>query len=168
MRKGMRTEEYAHLAQSWSAAPGVAQAWMDSFVSAQRATGLDATTLELIECRLMLILKCQYVLCNHAVFLARASGWSHDEIKLNVQHPERSALTERDRTFLRFAEKAATSSELIAQDDIDGIRRLGLQDAQIVALIFVIGGLVQNAIFANALGPALDEFSKEFRDLRDW
>ena len=168
IRESMGIDEYIKLAQSWSTAPEVAEAWMNSQSVARRASGLDDIQYELMECHIMYRMRSRYVLVNHAVLLARLTGWDHDELKGNVQDPEHSRLREKEKVLLNFAGKVATRSDRIAQQDVDAVKRQGFDDAQVVALVFLIGSLVLNGILPNALGPELDEFSREYRDLADW
>lgn len=168
IRESMGIDEYINLAKSWSLVPEVAQAWMNSQSVARRASGLTDLQYELMECRIMYLTKSRYVLVNHSVLLTRLSGWSHDQLKQNIQDPEHSSLDTRDKAILRFAGKVATQSHLTTQHDVDVLREHGFTDAEVIALVFLIGSLVLNGILPNALGSQLDEFSKGFRDLSDW
>ena len=57
---------------------------MTSQSVARRASGLDYIQYELMECRIMYLIKSRYVLVNHSVLLGRLSGWSYDEIMRSV------------------------------------------------------------------------------------
>lgn len=168
IRQHTGASEVLHLVRSWSIQPEVAGAWQKSLRTAREASGLDNVLYELMECRIMYLLKCRYVLVNHCYLLARASNWEHDRIKQLVHAPETSDIGVRERAVLRFAGKAALRSHEITKADVDAIRAVGFTDEQYVALVFTISALVANAIFPNALGPELDEFSKAYRDIADW
>jgi len=163
------TSEANLLVESWSLQPGVAGAWMQSLRMAREASGLDPVGYELMECRIMYLFKCRYVLVNHCYLLARASGWDHDRIKRSVQNPEKQTdLDARQMALLRFTDKSCLRSHEIRQADVDAIRAAGFSDAQYVALAFAISILISNAIFPNLLGPELNEFSRAYRDVVDW
>lgn len=168
VRESVGCNEYLNLTRAWSTAPEVAAAWMQSQAVSRRASGLSDVQYELMECRIMYLTKSRYVLVNHASILQRISGWDDAELRLNIREPENSALSARDKTLLRFAGKVATRSHETTQHDIDELKQHGFDDAQIVALVFLIGSLVQNGFLPNALGAGLDEFSRAYRDLADW
>jgi alkylhydroperoxidase family enzyme len=116
----------------------------------------------------MYLTKSRYVLVNHASILQRISGWNDAELRCNIRDPEHSTLSACDKTLLRFAGKVATRSHETTQCDVDALKQHGFDDVQIVALVFLIGSLVQNGFLPNALGAELDEFSRVYRDLADW
>src|ERR1700738_4250686 len=112
MKKDGWVDGYIHLARAWSPAPEAAQAWITSLAAAGNATGLNPSERELLICRIMYRLKSQYVLSNHACFLQPMTGWSYDELKGNIQNPEKSSLSARLKTLLRFADKVIKESHL--------------------------------------------------------
>lgn len=163
------TGEANLLVESWSLQPEVAGAWMQSLRLAREASGLDPVTYELMECRIMYLFKCRYVLVNHCHLLARASGWDHDRIKRSVHDPQRQAdIDARQKAVLRFTDKSCLRSHEVAQADVDALRAAGFTDAQYVGLSFAISILISNAIFPNLLGPELNDFSRVYRDIADW
>lgn len=158
-----------HLVECWSLQPEAAAAWSDSLRAARANAGLDTVLYELMECRIMYLLKCRYVLVNHCYLLARASDWAHERIRRSVQRPhEQADLDDRQKAVLRLADKACLRSHETTVADIEGLRAVGFDDAQVVALVFTISALISNAVFPNLLGPELNEFSREFRDIADW
>lgn len=158
-----------HLVECWSLQPEAAAAWSDSLRAARANAGLDTVLYELMECRIMYLLKCRYVLVNHCYLLAKASGWDHDRIRRSVQRPfEQPDLDDRQKAVLRLADKACLRSHETNAADIEALRAVGFSDAQAVALVFTIAALVANAIFPNLLGPELNEFSRDYRDIADW
>jgi alkylhydroperoxidase family enzyme len=160
--------EVGHLIEAWSLQPEVAEAWRKSLQTARQRAGLDEVLFELLECRIMYVLKCRYVLTNHSFLLAKVSGWDRERIKRYVRQPQTSDLGAREKALLAFGEKLAARSHQITQADVDAIRGLGFSDEQYVALVFTISALVANAIFPNALGPEPDGFSRDYRDVADW
>lgn len=168
VRSAVGSDDYLNLTRAWSTAPEVAAAWMQSQSVSRRASGLSDVQYELIECHIMYLTKSRYVLVNHAMLLQRISGWGDDELRCNIRDPENSTLSAGDKTLLHFAGKVATRSYETTQHDINALKEHGFDDAQIVALVFLIGSLVQNGFLPNALGAELDEFSCAYRDLADW
>src|SRR5688572_10971157 len=81
MRKFMGVSEYSKLLQCWSLQPAIAAAWFSSQLCAKAHTGLDDVLFELLECRVMYLMKSRYVLVNHAAFLAQISGYSYGQLK---------------------------------------------------------------------------------------
>jgi alkylhydroperoxidase family enzyme len=161
-------DDYINLAKVWSPAAECAQAWARSQGIAGAAAGLDATEREIVTCRLMYLLKSQYVLCTHAVFLQKMTGWTVDQIRTTVHRPQGSDLEPRLKQVLGFAEKVAQESSAVTQKDVDDLRAAGLSDAQIVALVFYAGALMSNSVIPNALGAKLDSFAQPFASLADW
>jgi alkylhydroperoxidase family enzyme len=168
VRESVGSDDYLNLTRAWSTAPEVAEAWMHSQATSRRVSGLSDVQYELMECRIMYLTKSRYVLVNHAFILQRISGWDDDQLRRNIRDPENSSLEEKDKALLRFAARVALRSHETAQADIDELKTHGYADEQIVALVFLIGSLVQNGIVPNALGAELDGFSRRYRDLVDW
>jgi alkylhydroperoxidase family enzyme len=168
VREAVGSDTYLNLTRAWSTAPEVAEAWMQSQSVSRRVSGLSDVQYELMECRIMYLTKSRYVLVNHASILQRISGWDDVELRRNIRDPEHSTLPECDKTLLRFAGKVAMRSHETTQCDVDELKQHGFDDAQIVALVFLIGSLVQNGFLPNALGAELDEFSRAYRDIADW
>ena len=161
-------DAYTNLAKIWSPAAECAQVWARSLGVAGAATKLSAVEREIITCRLTYLLKSRYVLCSHAFFLHKMTGWSLEQIEGIVWRPQESDLDMRLKQILRFSEKAVRESHAITQGDIDALRGEGLSEEQIVGLVFYVGALANNSIFPNALGAELDAFSQPFAPLADW
>lgn len=168
IRASMGVDEYALLLQAWSLQPEVAEAWLAAQAAARTRTGLAPTEWEIMECRLMYLAKSRYVLVNHLFILGRLTGLPHDTLKQYVQDWPGSDLGARMKAVLAFADRVATASHTVAREHLDALRQQGFTDAEIVALVFAIGSLLQNAVLPNALGAGLDEFSRGYRDIADW
>lgn len=161
-------DDYINLAKVWSPAGDCALAWAKSLGVSGAATGLDTTEREIVTCRLMYVLKSRYVLCGHALFLQAMTGWTLDRIKAVVHRPQESDLEPRLKEILRFGEKVVRASHTVVQDDIDRLRNAGLSDAQVAALVFYVGALMQNSVIPNALGAQLEGYAMPLASLADW
>jgi alkylhydroperoxidase family enzyme len=166
--RGFGADEYQHLIQTWSLQLDVAEAWLALSVIAKQNAGLDDRRYELILCRIVYLYRCRYVTVNHAKILAGVGGYSHDQVKRYIQDWSNSDLSVADKGLLAFAEKVARRSQEVTRADVQALLQHGFDEAQAVALIFLIGWLVTDAIVPNALGPETDIFSRDFADIADW
>ena len=90
---------------------------MTSQSVARRASGLDDIQYELMECRIMYLIKSRYVLVNHSVLLGRLSGWSYDEIMRSVW-PTRGWSKQRVRRRTGRSRRAPSHAIVAAAKDI--------------------------------------------------
>ena len=163
-----RKDEPNNIIKGWSLQPEIAEAWIQWLRISQERSGLDRVTYECMECRIMYLLKCRFVLVNHCFILHNLSGWDHDKIKRVVHTPEGAGLDARQVAVIRFAEKTCLRSHEVGKADVQALLAHGFSEPQYVALVFTISALVSNAIYPNALGVELNEFSKAYRDIADW
>jgi alkylhydroperoxidase family enzyme len=165
---GMRADEYSKLLEAWSLQPEVAGGWLAWHAGARAKTGLTPIEYELVECRMMYLAKSRCVLVNHAALLAKISGFNMAQLKQVIHDPAGSNLNPRQKALIRFAEKITLRHHEMTRDDVDALRPHGCSDEQIVALVFMLGSLLLNAVLPTALGAELDPFSKDYYPLADW
>lgn len=160
--------EHANLARAWSLQPEIADAWLRLSNVARERSGLDMRQYEILLTRVTYNCKCAYVTTNHAWLLWRQGGYSVQAVIDLIRDWRGAGLSPKEEAMLAFADKMCLRSHTIAREDIDGLRRGGFTEEQVVALIFLVGWLVTDAIVPNALGPEPDNFSKDFRAVADW
>lgn len=74
---------------------------------------------------------------GHSRFLVKEHGLSEDEVVAARAGEEPDALTERERTLIRFARRVAERPRQIEAADIAALRAAGLNDAAIVEALSV-------------------------------
>jgi len=74
---------------------------------------------------------------GHSRFLVKEHGLSEDEVVAARDGAEPDALTERERTLIRFARRVAERPRQIDAADIAALRAVGLDDAAIVEALSV-------------------------------
>jgi uncharacterized peroxidase-related enzyme len=160
--------EHASLARAWSLQPEVAEAWLKLSNIAREKAGLDMRQYEILLTRVTYNCKCAYVTTNHAWLLWRQGGRSAEAVIDLIRDWRSAGLPAKEQAMLAFADKMCAASHKVVRTDVDGLRQGGFGEAEIVALIFLIGWLVTDAIVPNALGPEPDGFSAQFRRIADW
>ena len=79
-----------------------------------------------------------------------------DDLRALAADPTGSTLDVVDAAVFRFAAATATDPASIRQEDIDGLRRLGLTDPEIADITYAVGVRLFFATVLDALGARLD------------
>jgi uncharacterized peroxidase-related enzyme len=158
------------LVRAWSLAPEVAQAWLAQRTAAFSASGLTERQFEILLVRVTYNYRCAYVTRNHSWYFTQQGDYSADEVAQIAQNwPESAVLDGTDRALLEFADKLSLRSDEIARDDFSPLRAEGFSDAQLVALVFLIGWFVTDAIIPNAFGLGDgDPWTESLQQVIDW
>lgn len=83
----------------------------------------------------------------------RTEGVDDEEIhRMREREIEESAFSRKEYEILRFAEKTADDVHSLEDGDVDRLRAVGLDDAEIIELIDCIAIHVHTAIFQEAAG----------------
>jgi uncharacterized peroxidase-related enzyme len=158
------------LVRAWSLAPEVAQAWLAQRTAAFTASGLTERQYEMLLVRVTYNYRCAYVTRNHAWYFTQQGDYSADQVAQIAQNWRMSpVLSDADRALLEFADKLSLHSDEIAGDDFSPLRSVGFGDAQLVALVFLIGWLVTDAVVPNAFGLGDgDPWTESLQQVIDW
>lgn len=91
-----------------------------------------------------------------------AEGVDEEEIeRMREREIEESAFSEKEYTILRFTEETADDPHSVTEEDVEQLREVGLDDAQIVELIDCIAVHVYTAVFQEATGVVAEDMSME-------
>lgn len=155
--------------QAWSLQPQLAESWLEHGSQARTAAGLDDRCYEILCIRVAHNCRCASVLRNHGWILLQLGHYTKEDIFTIAHDWPRSSLGERDRAMLAFADKMCTSSQDVEADDVDSLRQAGFAEAEIVALIMLIGWRVSDAVNGNAFGLGDgDQWTAEMQEIIDW
>ena len=93
---------------------------------------------------------------GHSRFLVKEHGLSEDEVQAARAGEEPAALSEREKTLIRFARRVAERPRQIDERDVAALRAQGLDDATIVEALSVCMMSAWTNTFADALKFDLD------------
>ncbi|MCA0323175.1 MAG: carboxymuconolactone decarboxylase family protein [Actinobacteria bacterium] len=136
----------------FAARPNVALAW--SALSRTVATSMPRRRYELVTIAAARARKSSYCAVAHATFLRDNGGG--DDLRALAADPTGSTLDVVDAAVFRFAAATASDPASIRQEDIDGLRRLGLTDPEIADITYAVGVRLFFATVLDALGARLD------------
>ncbi|MHB8328336.1 MAG: carboxymuconolactone decarboxylase family protein [Acidimicrobiales bacterium] len=157
------------LVKAWSLQADVADTWLQNRDSATEGSGLDERQYEVLLTRVVYNFKCAYVTRNHAWILFQQGHYSKDEIIQIVHDWPNSVLDDQDKALLAFADKMCFRSHELQLEDIEALRHASFTDAQIVALSFLVGWLITDAVVPNAFGLGDgDDWTSEMQAVIDW
>jgi uncharacterized peroxidase-related enzyme len=130
--------------------------------------GMDRRRYELVTIAAARARQNTYCTVAHAKFLRDVVG---DETALRsvALDPDGAALDDVDRALMAFAATVATAPSSVAQDDVDGLRALGLSDADVADVVFAVAARCFFATVLDATGALpdrqlADTFEPEVRD----
>lgn len=93
---------------------------------------------------------CDYCASSHREKLVEALEIPVEQV-VAVQDAEFEALTERERTAVRFAEQVATDAHRVSETDLDRLRDVGFDSGAILELLGVVGMFLAANAYVNAL-----------------
>lgn len=140
-------------AATFSTRPDVAQAW--NALNAAVREGMDRRRFELVTIAAARALRSTYCTAAHSKFLRDICG---DEPTLSriAADPSGATLDEQDRAAYEFAGKVATDASAVTQADVDGLRAVGLTDAEIADIVFAAAARSFFTRVLDGLGAQLD------------
>jgi uncharacterized peroxidase-related enzyme len=140
-------------AAAFSTRPDIAQAW-DRLNTTIRE-GMDRRRFEIATIAAARALRSTYCTVAHAKFLRDVCG---DEATMRslAAEPSGAALGAQDLAVYQFAAKIAVNASLVEQSDVDGMRAVGLSDADIADVVFAVAARSFFTRVTDALGVELD------------
>lgn len=147
-------------AGAFSTRPGVGHAWAALNMSIRG--GMDRRTYEIATIAAARALRNTYCAAAHSKFLRDVCG---DEATMRAiaEDPSGGTLEARDRAVYRFAAKVARDAASVEQSDVDGLRELGLTDADVADIVFAAAARSFFTRVLDGLGAQLDpETAAEF------
>jgi uncharacterized peroxidase-related enzyme len=142
---GPAAEYYAQQREGWGflpdyvyafgARPDVAAAW--GTLSAAVRAGMDRRRYELATLAAARALRSTACTVAHSMFL-RDECDDEATVRLIAQDPDGSSLPPVDRAVYEFAGRVAVDAAAIQQTDVDALRAVGLSDADITSIVYVV------------------------------
>lgn len=105
---------------------------------------------------------CDYCAGSHRENLDLLLGLDDETIR-TLAEGDFSALGERDRTVAEFATKCIDDPHRVDADEVDELRRVGFDDADIIQLLVVIGNCDTANLIVDALGAHPTDLNRSFR-----
>lgn len=160
---GSLAEYYAQQRAAWgflpdyagafATRPDVAQAW--NTLNSTIRSGMDRRRFELATIAAARALRSTYCAVAHSAFLRDVCG---DGASLEIigDDPTGAGLDPVDRAVFEFAGRVATDAASIRQSDVDGLRGVGLSDAEIADVVFAAAARSFFTRVLDGLGAQLD------------
>jgi len=117
-----------NFAKAFSHRPGVMARFGELLDSIKG--NMDARRYELATIAAAKELRSSYCMLAHGSVLLR-DHYSAGELRVIVESPDESTLTETDKEIMGFAAKVARDATAITEEDLDRLRAHGLSDAEI-------------------------------------
>jgi uncharacterized peroxidase-related enzyme len=140
-------------AAAFSTRPDVGQAW--NTLNAAIRDGMDRRRFELATIGAARALRSTYCTAAHSKFLRDVCG-DDATMRSIAEQPSGAALSPQDRAVYAFAAKVATDAASVEQADVDGLRAVGLSDAEIADLVFAAAARSFFTRVLDGLGARLD------------
>jgi uncharacterized peroxidase-related enzyme len=119
--------------------------------------GIKRADAELIATVVSAVNKCEYCVNHHAEALK--SYWKdEDKVKQVAEDFRKVDLTEKQNAMLEFAEKLTLYPGEMKEDDVNGLREIGLSDEEILSITLITNYFNFVNRVANGLGV---DFSEE-------
>ena len=140
-------------AGAFSSRPDVAEAW--NTLNATIRGGMDRRRFELATIAAARAVRSTYCTAAHSKFLRDVC---HDEATLwtLADDPTGATLDEQDRAVYAFATKVASDAASVQQSDVDGLRAVGLSDADVADVVFAVASRSFFTRVLDGLGAQLD------------
>jgi uncharacterized peroxidase-related enzyme len=145
-------------AMVFSLRPEVLEAWR-AFQGSIRKN-LRLRRYELVTLAAAMELKCRYCLLAHGTILIN-NGISLEQLRLILTNFHEAGLEHDEVTMLEFARKIIRNANEISQADIDELRRLGLDDVEILDITLTATMRSFASKTFDALGARPDAVYKE-------
>lgn len=142
--------EYAY---AFGGRPEVAAAW--NTLNGAIRSGMERRQFELATIAAARALRSTACTIAHSMFLRDVCD-DEATLQLIAQDPDGGTLEPRDRLVYQFAAKVATDASSIEQIDVDELRTIGLDDADIVSVIYAAGARAFFTKVLDGLGVQVD------------
>jgi uncharacterized peroxidase-related enzyme len=147
--------------------PAVAAAW-SGLIGAIRAS-MDARRYELVTLAAASRLRSSYCMLAHGTVLLRKKLVTGDQLEAIARDYRRADLTPAEVAMMAFAEKTAGAADTVTAEDVEGLRRHGLSDAEIFDVAVAAAARCFFSKTLDAVGAAPDEafmaLDERLRDL---
>lgn len=142
-----------NFAEAFSTRPAVAKAW--NLLNKTVREGMDRRRFEIATIGAARALRSTYCTAAHSKFLRDECG---DEATMTAiaRDPSGADLGEQDRAVFAFAAQVALDASTIQQEDVDGLRDLGLTDADVADIVFAAAARSFFTRVLDGLGARLD------------
>ena len=137
--------------RTFSIRPELFSAWVQ--LSRSAVAHMDPRRYELATLAAATTLRSSYCSLAHGEKLIGLGGTA-DEIKAIVTEPTSAGLSEQEQAIVDYATKVAWSASSVSQEDVDGLREVGLSDAE----IFDIAAAVAIRCFFSTMLDAVGTF----------
>lgn len=140
-------------AQCFAMRPEVAQAW--STLSLAVRDGMERRRYEIATIAAAMARRSSYCAAAHAKFLRDVCD---DEATVTAiaAAPDGSSLSEPDRTIFRFSTRLARDAASVQQTDVDDLRAVGLDDADVIDVVMAVAARAFFTTVLDGLGSQLD------------
>lgn len=95
--------------------------------------------------------ECDYCASSHRENLVKIEGLDEETVA-SIRNGDYSDLSEQQERILKFAEQVAENPHRITEDHVDALREVGLDDADVLQLLAIVG----KCSTANLINTALD------------
>jgi uncharacterized peroxidase-related enzyme len=140
-------------APAFSFRPDVAEAW--NLLNTTIRGGMDRRRFELATIAAARALRSTYCTAAHAKFL-RDVCQDEESLYRIARSPDGGDLEPQDRAVYRFAAKVAADAPSVEQADVDGLRAVGLSDAEIADVVYAAAARAFFTRVLDGLGAQLD------------
>ena len=142
-----------NFAEAFSTRPEVARAW--SLLNKTVREGMDRRRFEIATIGAARALRSTYCTAAHSKFL-RDECDDETTMLAIAEDTSGAKLGEQDRAVYEFAAKVAVDASSIQQDDVDGLRELGLNDTDIADIVYAAAARSFFTRVLDGLGARLD------------
>lgn len=145
-------------AGAFSTRPDVAQAW--NLLNGTIRDGMDRRRFELATIAAARALRSTYCTAAHSKFLRDVCG-DEESLESIAADPSGAGLAALDRAVYEFAAKVAADAASVVQADVDGLREVGLSDADIADVVYAASARSFFTRVLDGLGAQLDRQTAE-------
>lgn len=149
--------EVSPVTRMWSLRPDA----LETYLAFKKTVFFGGTTLgrareELLAVVLSRLTRCSYCAVTHGEFLRQALGTDHARVLEIARDYRHAGLDPQDVAMLDFAVKVTEASDQIAAEDVEGLRRAGFGETQILDIILVAAYRNFMSRVVNASGLSLE------------
>ncbi len=149
--------EVSPVTRMWSLRPDA----LEKYLAFKKTVFFGGTTLgrvreELLAVVLSRLTGCSYCAVTHGEFLREALGTDHARVLEIARDYRNAGLDPKDVAMLDFAVTVTEASDRITAEDVEGLRRAGFDEAQILDVILVAAYRNFMSRVVNAAGLTLE------------
>jgi uncharacterized peroxidase-related enzyme len=137
----------------FSTRPDVATAW--NALNRTVREGMDRRRFEIATIAAARALRSTYCTAAHSKFLRDECDDEATMLAI-AGEPSGAELDQQDRAIYEFATKVAADASSVQQEDVDGLRALGLTDADVADVVFAVAARSFFTRVLDGLGAQLD------------